>query len=220
MASTHIRLASPLDVDNLAVLDVQAGQILHSVGMPEVAEAAPDREALCLSQGPECLTTARAVANRVGRRSQPRCSHHQERTGQRSSRPARSAAARREPRPCGLRSRLGDAGCRGSHPAAVASAPARRGGERSLPRGRRRPRTAAARSDDTAFSLAGQRLLAVRQLRSGPGPSVATGPGHHRCNQGRRSSRRAKSWSETAAWPWLPPPATRTPAGHGSAGPG
>jgi hypothetical protein len=51
MASTHIRSARPLDLDNLAVLEVQAGQIFHSVGMPEVAEAVPDREALCRSQG-------------------------------------------------------------------------------------------------------------------------------------------------------------------------
>ena len=51
MASTHIRSARPLDLDNLAVLEGQAGQIFHSVGMPEVAEAVPDREALCRSQG-------------------------------------------------------------------------------------------------------------------------------------------------------------------------
>jgi ribosomal protein S18 acetylase RimI-like enzyme len=51
MASTYIRSARPLDLDNLAVLEVQAGQIFHSVGMPEVAEAIPDRESLCRSQG-------------------------------------------------------------------------------------------------------------------------------------------------------------------------
>src|SRR5665647_3213709 len=50
MASTYIRSARPLDLDNLAVLEVQAGQIFHSVGMPEVAEAVPDRESLCRSQ--------------------------------------------------------------------------------------------------------------------------------------------------------------------------
>ena len=50
MASTYIRSARLLDLDNLAVLEVQAGQIFHSVGMPEVAEAVPDREALSRSQ--------------------------------------------------------------------------------------------------------------------------------------------------------------------------
>ena len=50
MASTHIRSARPLDLDNLAVLEVEAGQSFHSVGMPEVAEAVPDREALCRCQ--------------------------------------------------------------------------------------------------------------------------------------------------------------------------
>jgi|SRR5664280_432959 len=51
MASAHIRSARPLDRDNLAVLQGQAGQIFYSVAMPEVAEAVPDRQALCRSQG-------------------------------------------------------------------------------------------------------------------------------------------------------------------------
>ena len=50
MSSTHIRSARLLDLDNLAVLEVKARQIFHSVDMPEVAEAVPDREALCRSQ--------------------------------------------------------------------------------------------------------------------------------------------------------------------------
>jgi ribosomal protein S18 acetylase RimI-like enzyme len=50
MASACIRSARPLDLDTLAVLEVQAGQVFHSVDMPEVAEAVPDREALCRSQ--------------------------------------------------------------------------------------------------------------------------------------------------------------------------
>jgi len=51
MVSTHIRSARPPDLDNLADLEVQAGQIFHSVAMSEVAEAVPDREALRRSQG-------------------------------------------------------------------------------------------------------------------------------------------------------------------------
>jgi GNAT superfamily N-acetyltransferase len=51
MVSTYIRLARLMDLDNLAVLEVQAGQIFHSVDMSEVAGAVPDREALSRSQG-------------------------------------------------------------------------------------------------------------------------------------------------------------------------
>jgi GNAT superfamily N-acetyltransferase len=50
MASTQIRSASPLDVDSLADLEVRAGQVFHSVGMPEVADDVPDRAALSRSQ--------------------------------------------------------------------------------------------------------------------------------------------------------------------------
>jgi GNAT superfamily N-acetyltransferase len=51
IASTHVRSARPLDLDNLVVLEVQAGQVFHSVGMSEVADDVPDREALHRSQG-------------------------------------------------------------------------------------------------------------------------------------------------------------------------
>ena len=51
MASTRIRSATPEDLDNLAILEVQAGQVFHSVGMSEVADDAPDPEALRRSQG-------------------------------------------------------------------------------------------------------------------------------------------------------------------------
>ena len=51
MASTHIRSARPLDLDALAILEVQTGQVFHSVGMSEIADAVPDREALRRSQG-------------------------------------------------------------------------------------------------------------------------------------------------------------------------
>lgn len=51
MASTRIRSATPVDLDNLAILEVQAGQVFHSVGMSEVADDVPDQEALRRSQG-------------------------------------------------------------------------------------------------------------------------------------------------------------------------
>jgi GNAT superfamily N-acetyltransferase len=51
MASTHVRSASPPDLDRLAALEVEAGQVFHSVGMPEVADDVPDRESLRRSQG-------------------------------------------------------------------------------------------------------------------------------------------------------------------------
>ena len=46
MASTSIPSATPLDVDKLAVLEVQAGEGFHVVGMSEVADDVPDGEAL------------------------------------------------------------------------------------------------------------------------------------------------------------------------------
>jgi len=42
MASTSIRSATPLDLDKLAVLEVQAGEVFHVVGMSEVADDVPD----------------------------------------------------------------------------------------------------------------------------------------------------------------------------------
>jgi GNAT superfamily N-acetyltransferase len=51
MASTQIRSASPLDLDSLTDLEVEAGQVFHSVGMSEVADDVPDQEALRRSQG-------------------------------------------------------------------------------------------------------------------------------------------------------------------------
>jgi GNAT superfamily N-acetyltransferase len=51
MAATHIRSARALDLDTLAALEVQAGQVFHSVGMSEVADDVPDPEALRRSQG-------------------------------------------------------------------------------------------------------------------------------------------------------------------------
>jgi ribosomal protein S18 acetylase RimI-like enzyme len=50
MATPHLRSARPSDLDELAVLEVEAGQIFHAVGMSEVADHDPDREALRRSQ--------------------------------------------------------------------------------------------------------------------------------------------------------------------------
>jgi len=50
MASTRIRSTMPVDLDNLVILEVQAGQIFHSVGMSEVADDVPDQDALRRSQ--------------------------------------------------------------------------------------------------------------------------------------------------------------------------
>src|SRR5664280_1759718 len=66
MASTHIRSARPPDLDNLAVLEVQAGQIFHSVAMSEVAEAVPDREALSRSQGEGLIWVAQEQGEIAG----------------------------------------------------------------------------------------------------------------------------------------------------------
>jgi GNAT superfamily N-acetyltransferase len=46
MASTRIRSATTGDLGRLAILEVQAGQVFHSVGMSEVADDAPDQETL------------------------------------------------------------------------------------------------------------------------------------------------------------------------------
>lgn len=51
MASARIRSATPVDLDNLAILEVQAGQVFHSVGMSAVADDVPDQEALRRRQG-------------------------------------------------------------------------------------------------------------------------------------------------------------------------
>jgi GNAT superfamily N-acetyltransferase len=50
MANPRIRSATPADLDDLVVLEVQAGRVFHSVGMSEVADDVPDQEALCRSQ--------------------------------------------------------------------------------------------------------------------------------------------------------------------------
>lgn len=46
MLSLRIRPAGPSDLADLAVLEVDAGQLFHSVGMSEVASHVPDQEAL------------------------------------------------------------------------------------------------------------------------------------------------------------------------------
>ena len=51
MASPSIRPATPSDLDTLAALEVEAGQLFRSVGMPEVADHDPGREELRRSQG-------------------------------------------------------------------------------------------------------------------------------------------------------------------------
>ena len=51
MASPSIRPATPSDLDTLAALEVEAGQLFRSVGMPEVAEHDADLEGLRRSQG-------------------------------------------------------------------------------------------------------------------------------------------------------------------------
>ena len=50
VTSLSIRRACRADLDGLATLEVEAGKIFHSVGMPEVAEHAPDMNALRNSQ--------------------------------------------------------------------------------------------------------------------------------------------------------------------------
>ena len=51
MVSPSIRPATPSDLDTLAALEVEAGQLFRSVGMPEVAEHDPGLEELRRSQG-------------------------------------------------------------------------------------------------------------------------------------------------------------------------
>ena len=51
ITSARIRVASPLDLDRLADLEVEAGQIFHSVGLSDVADDVPDRESLGRSLG-------------------------------------------------------------------------------------------------------------------------------------------------------------------------
>lgn len=46
MASPRIRPARPSDLEHLAVLEVRAGQLFHSVGLSQVADDVPDQEAL------------------------------------------------------------------------------------------------------------------------------------------------------------------------------
>jgi GNAT superfamily N-acetyltransferase len=50
MTSAHIRSASPLDLEIGQLVEVRAGQVFHSVGMSEIADDVPDREALRRSQ--------------------------------------------------------------------------------------------------------------------------------------------------------------------------
>lgn len=50
MASPSIRPATPSDLDTLAALEVEAGQLFRSVGMPEVADHDPGLEELRRSQ--------------------------------------------------------------------------------------------------------------------------------------------------------------------------
>jgi len=51
MASPSIRVATPSDLDTLAALEVEAGQLFRSVGMPEVADHDPELEGLRRGQG-------------------------------------------------------------------------------------------------------------------------------------------------------------------------
>jgi predicted N-acetyltransferase YhbS len=51
MVSPSIRPATPSDLGTLAALEVEAGQLFRSVGMPEVAEHDPGLEELRRSQG-------------------------------------------------------------------------------------------------------------------------------------------------------------------------
>jgi GNAT superfamily N-acetyltransferase len=66
MASARIRSATPLDLDNLAILEVQAGQVFHSVGMSEVADDVPDHEALRRSQGQGLIWVAEQQGDLAG----------------------------------------------------------------------------------------------------------------------------------------------------------
>jgi hypothetical protein len=65
MASTSIRSATPLYLDKLAVLEVQAGQVFHVVGMSEIPDDVTDREALGRSQKQESIW----VVEEQGRKS-------------------------------------------------------------------------------------------------------------------------------------------------------
>ena len=50
MASPLIRSARQSELDDLALLEVQAGELFHSVGMSDVADHVPDQQALSRSQ--------------------------------------------------------------------------------------------------------------------------------------------------------------------------
>ena len=51
MASLSVRPATPSDLETLAALEVEAGQLFRSVGLPEVAAHDPDLDGLRRSQG-------------------------------------------------------------------------------------------------------------------------------------------------------------------------
>jgi len=66
MSSANIRPARASDLDDLVVLEVEAGQLFHSVGMPEVAGHLPDREALRRSQEQALVWIAESQGRTAG----------------------------------------------------------------------------------------------------------------------------------------------------------
>jgi len=66
MAHPRIRSATAADLDTLAILEVRAGQVFHSVGMSEVADDVPDQEALRRGQEQGLIWVAEVAGEIAG----------------------------------------------------------------------------------------------------------------------------------------------------------